>query len=323
MSTSPPTAECDVSVILVNYNTAHLLERCIGDLRQASEGLRVQTLIVDNASKDDSLAVIRACLPDCELIVNTVNVGFGRANNQALPRCAGRYVLLLNTDAFVSPDTLRRTVAEMDADPACGVLGVQLTGSDGAVQPSCRYFPTPWNTFLVHTGLARWFPRARLVDDPHWDPAQPAACDWVPGCYYLVRREVVDRVGLFDPRYFLYMEEVDHCRAVRADGWTVRYLPDTRVIHLGGESAKSDGTLSQSGRQLSRLLVESELLYYRKHGGAAGAAGALAMATLGCAVLAAKAALRARGRSLRQAGADLRLHWRLAFQTGLGRRPLH
>lgn len=323
MSSSPMPTEYDVSVILVNYNTAHLLERCIGDLRRASEGLRVQTLIVDNASKDDSVAVIRARFPDCELIVNSVNVGFGRANNQALPRCAGRYVLLLNTDAFVSPETLTRTLAAMEADPACGVLGVLLTGSDGAVQPSCRYFPTPWNTFLIHTGLARWFPRARLIDDPHWDPTRPADCDWVPGCYYLIRREVLERVGLFDPRFFLYMEEVDHCRAVRAAGWTVRYLPDTRVIHLGGESAKSDGRLSSSGRQLSRLLVESELLYYRKHGGAPLAVGALALATLGCAVVGAKALLRARGRALAQAGADLRLHWRLALQTGLGRRPLH
>ena len=322
MSTLPPP-QYDVSVILVNYNTAHLLERCLGDLRRASAGLRVQTLIVDNASKDDSVAVIRERFPDCELIVNPVNVGFGRANNQALPRCAGRYVLLLNTDAFVSPDTLSRTLAAMEADPACGVLGVLLTDSDGSVQPSCRYFPTPWNSFLVHTGLARWFPRARLIDDPRWDPSRPAHCDWVPGCYYLIRREVLAQVGLFDPRYFLYMEEVDHCRAVRDAGWTVRYLPDTRVIHLGGESAKSDGQLSSSGRQLSRLLVESELLYYRKHGGAPLAAGALAMSTLGCAVVAAKALLRARFRALGQAGADMRLYWRLARQTGFGRRPLH
>ena len=322
MSTPPPP-QYDVSVILVNYNTAHLLERCLGDLRRASAGLRVQTLIVDNASKDDSVAVIRERFPDCELIVNQVNVGFGRANNQALPRCTGRYVLLLNTDAFVSPDTLSRTLAAMEADRACGVLGVLLTDSDGSVQPSCRYFPTPWNSFLVHTGLARWFPRARLIDDPRWDPSRPAHCDWVPGCYYLIRREVLAQVGLFDPRYFLYMEEVDHCRAVRDAGWTVRYLPDTRVIHLGGESAKSDGQLSSSGRQLSRLLVESELLYYRKHGGAPLAAGALAMSTLGCAVVAAKALLRARFRALGQAGADMRLYWRLARQTGFGRRPLH
>ena len=322
MSTLPPP-QYDVSVILVNYNTAHLLERCLGDLRRASVGLRVQTLIVDNASKDDSVAVIRERFPDCELIVNQVNVGFGRANNQALPRCTGRYVLLLNTDAFVSPDTLSRTLAAMEADRACGVLGVLLTDSDGSVQPSCRYFPTPWNSFLVHTGLARWFPRARLIDDPRWDPSRPAHCDWVPGCYYLIRREVLAQVGLFDPRYFLYMEEVDHCRAVRDAGWTVRYLPDTRVIHLGGESAKSDGQLSSSGRQLSRLLVESELLYYRKHGGAPLAAGALAMSTLGCAVVAAKALLRARFRALGQAGADMRLYWRLARQTGFGRRPLH
>jgi N-acetylglucosaminyl-diphospho-decaprenol L-rhamnosyltransferase len=102
----------------------------------------------------------------------------------------------------------------MEVNPCCGVLGVKLVGRDGALQPSCRYFPTPWNVFLAKTGLQRLFPGTRLVDDMTWDHASVRECDWVPGCYYLIRREVIERVGLFDPRYFLYYEEVDHCRRV-------------------------------------------------------------------------------------------------------------
>ena len=117
------------------------------------------------------------------MIANSVNVGFGRANNQALPHVRGRYVLLLNTDAFVSADTLPKTVSFMDAHPRCGVLGVKLVGEDGSLQPSCRYFPTPWNVFLASTGLQRFFPRTRLVDDMSWDHASVRECDWVPGCY--------------------------------------------------------------------------------------------------------------------------------------------
>src|SRR5581483_8078193 len=126
------------------------------------------------------------------------------ANNLALPRVRGRYLLLLNTDAFVSTETLSKTVEFMDAHPECGVLGVKLVGQDGSLQPSCRYFPTPWNVFLNSTGLKFFFPGARLVDDPLWDPAVLSECDWVPGCYYLIRHDVTERIGLFDPRYFLY-----------------------------------------------------------------------------------------------------------------------
>jgi GT2 family glycosyltransferase len=259
----------DVSVVLVNYNTAHLLDRLFSALAAGTGMLRVQVIAVDNASRDNSVEVLRTRYPWVELIVNETNVGFGRANNQALGLARGRYILLLNTDAFVSRDTLPKTVSYMEAHPECGVLGVKLVGEEGNVQPSCRFFPSPWNVFLLSTGLHRFFSKAQLIDDPHWDPVLEQECDWVPGCYYLVRREVIERVGLFDPRYFLYYEEVDHCRAVKAAGWKVLYYPDTQVVHIGGESAESTGGLNTQ-RQVSSLQIESELLYWRKHYGIAG-----------------------------------------------------
>ena len=214
------------------------------------------------------------------MIANTVNVGFARANNQAIPRVRGRYVLLLNTDAFVSADTLPKTVKFMDAHPSCGVLGVKLVGEDRSLQPSCRYFPTPWNVFLASTSLQRLFPRTRLVDDMNWDHASVRECDWVPGCYYLVRRQVIDDVGLFDPRYFLYCEEVDHCRAVREAGWKVVYYPFTQVVHIGGQSAATSAALHPVSRQISSLQIESELLYFRKHHGLTGVLVSVLLAML-------------------------------------------
>jgi GT2 family glycosyltransferase len=263
--------ECpDLTVIVINYNTAHLLDRMFAALEAGRGALRLQVIVVDNASRDTSVEILRKRCPGVELIANPTNVGFARANNQVLQRIRGRYLLLLNTDAFVSSDTIPKTVSFMDAHPLCGVLGTKLVGSDGSLQPSCRYFPTPWNVFLATTGLQRFFPSIRLVDDMSWDHASERECDWVPGCFYLVRREVIEQVGLFDPRYFLYYEEVDHCRAVRRAGWIVMYYPFTQVMHIGGESAESEAPLTHAGRQISTLQIESELLYFRKHYGVRG-----------------------------------------------------
>ena len=268
-------AKPDISVIVVNYNTAHLLGDMWGALMASKQDLLLEVIIVDNASRDESVKKIQTDtrFSDVRLIVNTTNVGFGRANNQGMQFATGRYVLLLNTDAFVAIDTLSKTVGYMDSHPGSGVLGVRLVGRDGSLQPSCRYFPTPWNLFLWRSGLTRFFPRVRMVDDMAWDHASSRECDWMPGCYLLVRREVIDAVGLFDPRYFLYSEEVDFCRRTQQAGWELTFFGDTTVIHLGGESAKSDGVLTAAGQQISTLQIESELLYFRKHYGAIGLAG--------------------------------------------------
>ncbi len=234
----------------------------------ASKGdFELEVFVVDNASKDDSVSVIKNAFPQITLIENKVNVGFGRANNQVLDLVKGDYVLLLNTDAFVQPDTLAKTLEYIESQPDCGLLGVRLIGRDNEQQPSCRYFPTPLNLFAQRVGLSRFLPKLQLVDDIDWDPSISTNCDWVPGCYYLVRKKVVEQVGLFDPRYFLYSEEVDHCFAVKKAGWQVMYYADSSVVHIGGESAKSDGKITNSGKQLSVLQAESELLYFRKNHG--------------------------------------------------------
>jgi N-acetylglucosaminyl-diphospho-decaprenol L-rhamnosyltransferase len=287
-------SDVDVTVIVVNYNTAHLLAPMFDALQASTGGLKVETVLVDNASRDGSVAHIQAHYPELPLIANSSNVGFGRANNQCLPLIRGRYVLLLNTDAFVSPDTLRLTVDHLDANPTMGLVGVRLIGREGDLQPSCRYFPTPLNSFLVRCGLTKLMPWVKAVDDMHWDHLTPRLCDWVPGCYYLIRREVVDEVGLFDPRFFLYCEEVDHCKRVKTAGWQVGYHGGTSVVHIGGESAKSDSALS-GGRQISALQTESELLYFRKHHGLLGIWSHLVLTLAGNALLGFKELLKGHG----------------------------
>jgi GT2 family glycosyltransferase len=316
------TEPLDVSVVVISYNTGYLLDRMFAALNAATASLRIETIVVDNASTDDSIDILESKYPAVTLIKNDTNVGFGRANNQAISVARGRYVLLLNTDAFVAPATLVQTVAFMDNNAACGVLGVKLVGSDGTLQPSCRYFPTPWNVFLVRSGLARFFPTTRLVDDMNWDHASTRKCDWVPGCYYLVRAEVIRRVGLFDPRFFLYCEEIDHCRRVKEAGWSVIFCPLTEVVHIGGESAKSESELTSSGRQISSLQIESELLYFRKYFGRFGVLASVLLSLLADVWLAIKSIVRTtnlNGAVL--AFRNISVVLRIFFATGFAARP--
>ena len=255
-----------LTIIIVNYNTQHLLSRCLDAVADNLKQISGKVILVDNFSKDDSVNYIRQHFNNVQLITNDKNIGFGRANNQAIAEIEGEYVLLLNTDAFLSANTISNTILYMDANPKIGILGVKLTGEDGELQPSCRYFPTLSNIFLTKTGLNKLFSQVQLIDNKNWDATQTQECDWVPGCYYLVRKSVIDQIGLFDPRYFMYYEEVDHCLRAKNAGWKVLYYADSAVIHLGGESAKSEGKLT-SGKQLNALQTESELLFFRKNYG--------------------------------------------------------
>lgn len=311
--------DIDITAIIVNYNTENLLLPALNALKQAAAGISLQTIIIDNASRDNSVALIKQALGDCQLIVNEVNVGFGRANNQALPYIKGRYVLLLNTDAFVSPDTLKKTLDFMQTHEKCGILGVKLAGRDGTLQPSCRYFPTPLNLFLQQMGLK--LPWVRLVDDMDWDHASSRECDWVPGCYLLIRKEVIDQVGLFDNRYFLYSEEVDFCLAAKKSGWQVHYFPDTTVVHIGGESARSDGDVSNSSRQIQALQIESELLYFRKNHGTASVLLDVLLHSFADLILPIKRMLKARQPGWSASFEHLRLFWMLLWKTRFGSMP--
>jgi GT2 family glycosyltransferase len=311
----------DVSTILISYNTEGLISKAISALRVSANMLALQTIIVDNASRDDSVALIRRDYHECELIVNATNVGFGRANNQAVPIIKGRYVLLLNTDAFVAPTTLSKTIEYMDNHLECGALGVKLVGCDDVLQPSCRYFPTPFNIFLKRTGLSFLFPWVRMVDDMTWDHASLRNCDWVPGCYLLIRREVIDQVGLFDPRYFLYYEEVDFCFAMKKAGWQIHYFPNTTVVHIGGESAKSDSEFTAGTKQIAVLQIESELLYFRKNHGLPAVVANVLLRTIANLIVPTKRRLKGKNSEWTYYWRETLSYWSLCRDTSWGTRP--
>ena len=305
-----------ISVILVSYNTAKMSVEALDSLFASQGDFSLEVFVVDNASKDNSVQVIKKAYPHITLIENKQNVGFGRANNQVLAFAKGEFILLLNTDAFVAADALQKTAQYMQSHPHCGVLGVKLLGRDGELQPSCRYFPTPFNLFASRVGLHRLLPNIKLVDDTNWDAALTQNCDWVPGCYYMVRKSVIEQVDLFDPLYFLYSEEVDHCFAVKKAGWQVTYFADTSVVHIGGESAKTDNLIGQKNRQVNRLRLESELLYFRKNHGLLGMANHILLTHLADFYDLIKNVLRLKGwNSVVDAIKSSALIWQVLMQT--------
>ena len=251
----------DISVVIVNWNTQDLLAQCLQSLYDTTSDLDFETIVVDNASTDGSVEMVRHEFPQVRLIQNTDNVGFARANNQAMAISQGRYVLLFNSDAIAMPGTTQSLVSLADAEPRAGIVGAQLLNPDGSFQASHTPFPTLWQEFLILTGLGRllrgrWYPSRGPEED-----RGPQVVDYVEGACMLVRQESFEDVGGLDEGYFMYAEEVDWCYAMRRKGWQVWYQPAAKVIHLGGGSSHSRRPQREGD------LYRSRVQFFRKHYG--------------------------------------------------------
>ena len=264
----------DASVVVVSFNTRDLLRQCLQSVQREANGLRIEALIVDNHSSDGSAEMVEQEFPDFRIIRSAINLGFGAANNLAIQSARGRYLILLNSDAFLHPGALKLAIQHMDQQPKAALGGARLLSHDDSFQPSARMFPNIVTDTFVLTGLAARYPKSRIFGyfDRTWaDPSQPCQADWVPGAFSIIRADVLDKVGWFDPQFFLYGEEVDLCRRIKKAGHEIWYWPDITVLHIGGESSRQikDLALSSSGStQLVLWRMRSTLLYYRKHYGA-------------------------------------------------------
>jgi GT2 family glycosyltransferase len=264
----------DLSVVIVSFNTREVLRRCLNALAEEIKQLSAEVFVVDNASRDGSVEMVASDFPEVRLLQPGVNLGFAAANNLAFPAAQGKYLVLLNSDAFLLPSALKQAIEHMDRQPGTGLAGGRLVGEDGSWQPSARQFPSLLNDFLSFSGLAHRFRKSRFWGraDRTWaDPLEAAPVDWVPGAFSIIRASVLEQMGGFDNSFFLYYEEVDLCRRIKAAGYAVRYLPDVVVVHLGGESSKSmeNAVRSRTGAQLALWRLRSGYLYYRKHHGGA------------------------------------------------------
>jgi len=231
-----------VSIIILSWNVRDLLRRCLSSLPLSGPG--VEILVVDAASSDDSVEMVRAEFvraefPAVRLIAGDENLGYTRGNNLGLRAATGRYLLILNPDTEVVGDAISQMLAYMDAHPRIGVLGPQLLYSDGTVQSTRRRFPSLATGFFESMWFQPLAPR-RLLDHYYARDLPDDAIgevDWVVGAALLVRREAYEQVGGFDEGFFMYSEEMDWCRRMKAAGWQVIYFPAARIVHHEAKSS--------------------------------------------------------------------------------------
>jgi len=271
----------DVSIIIVNWNARDLLSECLAHLHPAIDELSAEVFVVDNASQDGSAAMVKEEFSWVRLIENAENIGFARANNQAIKLSAGQYILLLNNDAFVRPDTVVQMLSFMQAHPEAGMSGCKLFFPDGALQYSCSSFPTLFTELCGALYLDRLFPRSRLFGKylmTYWGHNDVREVDAVLGACMLVRRRAIDQVGLMDEKFFMYSEEVDWCYRFKKAGWKVYYVPHAQAIHIWGGSSK------QVEVGMFVQMYRSRVAFFQKHYGRLSALLMKSLLALACVI---------------------------------------
>jgi GT2 family glycosyltransferase len=254
----------DLSILIVNWNTRDYLLRCLRKVYSTIGHATFEVIVVDNASTDDSVAAVRSQYPQVNLIENDENLGFARANNQALAASRGEFVLLLNSDAFVHDGAVDAMIHHLRTSPDTGIAGCRLVYEDGSLQRSCTAFPTLTSELWLALWLDRVFPKSRIFGSykmTYWDQNDLREVDSVMGACMMVRRAVFDQIGVLDEHFFFSSEEVDFCYRAKQAGWKVRYLPDATATHIWGGSSQQIKTITFLN------LYRYRILFFRKHYG--------------------------------------------------------
>lgn len=234
-----------LSVIIVNYQVRLFLEQCLCSLRLALQGIDAEIWVVDNASTDGSITYLQPLFPEVRFLPQSVNLGYGPANNLALKHCRGEYILLLNPDTLVPAPTIRESIRYMQAHPACGAAGVRMIDGNGHYLPeSKRSFPGPWVSFAKLSGLSALFPKSGIINryaagQLNETCIQPV--EVLAGAYILAQRSVLEAAGGFNEAYFLYGEDIDLSMRIRKAGYENHYLGHLTILHFKGESTNSLG----------------------------------------------------------------------------------
>ena len=263
----------DLSIIIVNYNVRHFLEQCLHSVKQAvdrlkesqpgGESFRAEVFVVDNNSVDGSVGEVRQKFPWVKIIANDENIGFSRANNQAIRESSGRYVLLLNPDTVVEEDTFSKCIEFMDSHPYAGALGVKMIDGKGEFLPeSKRALPTPTVSFYKMFGLASLFPGSKRFGKyhlGHLNKNETHSVEVLAGAFMFLRRETLDRTGYLDETFFMYGEDIDLSYRITRAGYLNYYYPGTTIIHYKGESTKK-GSLNYV-----KMFYQAMIIFAGKH----------------------------------------------------------
>ncbi len=244
-----------ISVVIVSYNVCQLVDECLDSVERALTGIDGDIYVVDNCSVDGTVETLRPKHPQVHFIANTENVGFARANNQAIRQSDSEYVLLLNPDTVVYEPTIKGCLDFMDAHPEAGGTGVRMLTREGTPAPeSRRAIPTPWVSMLKMLGFTKRYYMSHLP----WD--QPSQIQVISGAYCLLRRKALDEVGLLDEDFFMYGEDIDLSYRLLKGGWQNWFLPFD-IVHYKGESTQ------KSSFRYVHVFYQAMLIFFRKHYG--------------------------------------------------------
>ncbi len=254
-----PASKPIVSALIVSYNVKGLLLKCL-EAFYAHTDVPMEAVVVDNASTDGSAAGVAAAFPQAVVLAQQKNLGFGRANNVGLERCQGRFVLLLNPDVTVNPQAVGRMADFLISRQDAAAVGPRLLYPDGHVDPDARRsFPVPSTLFYRTVGLSRLFPKSRVFgrhNMGHMPDTEVHEMDAGTAACMMVRMAALDRVGFFDPRYFMFGEDLDLCYRLKLGGWKIFYLPSASAIHHKGAAVR---------QAQSRMLYEKHRAMWRYH----------------------------------------------------------
>jgi len=254
----------DLSIIIVSWKVKNLLRLCLQSLQNNSAGLKLEIIVIDNASADGTVEMLAAEFPAARLIINQDNRGFAAACNQGLNLANGKYILLLNPDCEVTANALAEMITYLANHPDTAIVGPQLLNADGSSQLSVRSFPTLGSQILTLLKLQNVWPglpplKKYLLPDFNYQAEQ--AVEQVMGAAMMFRRSAVDEIGLLDEKFFIWFEEVDYCLRAKQKGYRVLYLPKAKIIHHGGASFRQVMSLPK------QIIFNRSLLhYFRQHG---------------------------------------------------------
>jgi GT2 family glycosyltransferase len=252
-----------LSVIIVNYNVKYFLEHCLLSVLYASKNVKAEIFVVDNLSQDGSVEMVKEKFPWVKLIANKENVGFSKANNQAIKIAKGEYILLLNPDTVVEEACFNKVVSFMDQTPDAGAVGVKMIDGSGKFLPeSKRGLPTPDVAFYKIFGLAALFPKSKRFGKYHLgflDKNETHKVDVLAGAFMMVRKEIIEVTKGFDEVFFMYGEDIDLSYRIQKGGYNNVYFPETRIIHYKGESTK------KSSVNYVFVFYKAMIIFAKKH----------------------------------------------------------
>jgi N-acetylglucosaminyl-diphospho-decaprenol L-rhamnosyltransferase len=268
----------DLSIVIVSWNVADILAECLFSIFATIDTSRLQldVIVVDSASSDHTVALVHEQFPQVNLLPQSENIGYTKANNVGFEAARGRHILMLNPDTVILDDALERMVLFLDDNPAVGIVGPYTLNTDGTTQSSRRRFPTLRLALVESTWLQPYAPKAWLDDYFVNDAPEDATLDvdWVQGSALMFRREVYEQIGGLDEGYVMYSEEMDFCKRAKDTNWRVVFLGDARIIHHGGKSTE------QIAANKHIYFQQSKIRYFHKHHGTLAGGRAAGISTV-------------------------------------------